>query len=182
MNFGGAGALIQGILGAQFGWVKIVAGAGVLLIIGGTIFASYKYVTDLQKANIQLTANNAVLETNNTQLENSIEQQRETIDIINAHHARSAKIARETAKDLAVSRTHVDVLEQKLGEHNIGYLAAQKPGLVQNIFNNAADELNRCFEIASGSPLTDDEINATLPSQINSQCPDLANPNYKEKK
>jgi len=37
----------------------------------------------------------------------------------------------------------------------------------------------RCLEIASGSPLTDIERNAKLPSEINRECPNIANPNYK---
>ena len=36
----------------------------------------------------------------------------------------------------------------------------------------------RCFEIAQGSPLTEEELNATKKSQINAECPNIANPNY----
>jgi hypothetical protein len=43
------------------------------------------------------------------------------------------------------------------------------------------DEANRCIEIATGSPLTESEINATKKSQINGECPSLANPNYVSK-
>jgi hypothetical protein len=35
------------------------------------------------------------------------------------------------------------------------------------------------LEIASGSPLTEKELAATKPSEINRECPAIANPNYK---
>ena len=62
--------------------------------------------------------------------------------------------------------------------HDLGQLAYNKPGLVVKIINKASDNANRCVEIATGSPLTEDEINATKKSQINAECPRLANPNY----
>ena len=40
------------------------------------------------------------------------------------------------------------------------------------------DNANRCMEIASGSPLTEEELAATKKSQTNTECPRLANPNY----
>ena len=36
----------------------------------------------------------------------------------------------------------------------------------------------RCVEIASGAPLTEKEKTATKKSEINSECPSIANPNY----
>ena len=53
-----------------------------------------------------------------------------------------------------------------------------KPGLVVKIINKASNNANRCIAIATGSPLTEDEIAATKKSQINGECPSLANPNY----
>ena len=43
---------------------------------------------------------------------------------------------------------------------------------------NAIERAKRCVEIASGAPLTEAEINATKKSEINPECPALANPNY----
>ena len=40
------------------------------------------------------------------------------------------------------------------------------------------DNANRCMEIASGSPLTEEEIAVTKKSKANLDCPRLANPNY----
>jgi hypothetical protein len=53
-----------------------------------------------------------------------------------------------------------------------------RPESVERVINRASDNALRCVEIAMGAPLTEKEINAVLPSEINSECPSLANPNY----
>lgn len=78
-----------------------------------------------------------------------------------------------------VAEQRVENLEEKLSEHDLNYLATKRPGLVEKVIDNATVNVLRCLEIASGSPLTEDEINATKRSEINSECPDLANPNYR---
>lgn len=78
-----------------------------------------------------------------------------------------------------VAEQRVENLEEKLSEHDLNYLATKRPGLVEKVIDNATVNVLRCLEIASGAPLTEDEINATKRSQINSECPDLANPNYR---
>jgi hypothetical protein len=69
-------------------------------------------------------------------------------------------------------------LEIKLADHELSYLATNKPKLVERVINNGTDDVLRCFEILSGKELTEEEINATKRSQINSSCSDIANPNY----
>jgi hypothetical protein len=76
------------------------------------------------------------------------------------------------------ANNRVEDLERRLGEHDLGYLAQERPGLVEPIINRAAEDMNRCMEIASGSILTEEELNVTLTSRANSICPGLANPNY----
>jgi len=85
----------------------------------------------------------------------------------------------EVSRKFAEAESRVEALEKKLSEHELDFLAASKPGLVENIIDKASNNVLRCLEIASGSPLTEDEINATKRSEINSECPDLANPNYR---
>jgi chromosome segregation ATPase len=85
----------------------------------------------------------------------------------------------EVSRKFAEAENRVEALEEKLSEHELDFLAASKPGLVENIIDKASNNVLRCLEIASGSPLTEDEINATKRSEINSECPDLANPNYR---
>ena len=58
-------------------------------------------------------------------------------------------------------------LSKRLGKHDIGNLAENKPGLVEKIINGASKKALRCVEIASGSPLTEEELNG----KPNKECP-----------
>ena len=61
---------------------------------------------------------------------------------------------------------------------DMGKLATEKAKLIEKIINKGSANAKRCVEIAMGSPLTENEKNATKKSQINSECPSIANPNY----
>ena len=63
-------------------------------------------------------------------------------------------------------------------KRDIGSLAIARTKTIEKIVNNASANSLRCLEIASGAKLTDKEINATKKSQINPECPSIANPNY----
>ena len=63
-------------------------------------------------------------------------------------------------------------------KRDIGDLAVNRPESVERVINRASDNALRCVEIAMGAELTEEEINAVTPSEINSECPSLANPNY----
>jgi len=57
--------------------------------------------------------------------------------------------------------------------------AAARPESLERAVNRGTVNALRCLEIASGSPLTEKELAATKPSEINRECPAIANPNYK---
>lgn len=84
----------------------------------------------------------------------------------------------EATEKFERAENRVKQLEETLSEHELGYLASQRPKLVENIIDKATQDVLRCLEIASGSPLTEEEKNATKPSEINKSCSDIANPNY----
>ena len=64
------------------------------------------------------------------------------------------------------------------GNRDIGKIAIAKDKVIQRIINKASAAALRCVEISSGSPLTEKELNATKKSEINRECPSIANPNY----
>ena len=64
------------------------------------------------------------------------------------------------------------------GSRDIGKTAIAKDKVIQRIINKASAAALRCVEISSGSPLTEKELNATKKSEINRECPSIANPNY----
>lgn len=164
-----------------FDLAKILAFVTVIIAVGGAVYYSYRYVNNLQAQLTFLTSENATLEANNAQLEQSIAEQQRTIATLRDDFNRQSNILRKTYTEFQGARDRVNDLEERLSEHELGYLAANKPKLVENIIDRAADNINRCFEIATGSPLTEAEKNATLPSEINTECPELANPKYKAK-
>ena len=64
------------------------------------------------------------------------------------------------------------------GKRDFGKLAIERTKVIERIMNKGGENAGRCIEIASGSPLTEAEINATKKSEINPECPSIANPNY----
>jgi hypothetical protein len=71
-------------------------------------------------------------------------------------------------------------LDKRFNKNNrdFGKLALEKTGAIERIINKGGDAASRCIEIASGAELTEQEINATKKSEINRECPSIANPNY----
>ena len=71
-------------------------------------------------------------------------------------------------------------LDKRFNKKNrdFGKLAIEKTKAIQRIMNKGSVNAQRCIEIASGAELTEDEKNATKKSEINTECPSIANPNY----
>ena len=142
------------------------------LVMGGGGFGAYKWITKLQK-------DNQILQVNQSKLEGAVSKQQVTIE---QHMADAASIQAANA-DLRDQQAALEKdrknLTKKLGRHELDILAASKPGLVVKIINRASKNELRCFEIQTGSPHTEEELQANKKSQLNSECPTLANPNYK---
>lgn len=169
---------ILGLFSGKINWVKWFAAGTVVLAVGGTIYAGYQYVNNLHDENNFLISENATLTADNAQLEQSIKDQQDAIASLRLDINLINNVQQETFENFEAARNRVRDLEDRLGRHELGFLASQRPGLVENIINDATSEVGRCFEIATGSSLTQQEIDATLPSEINSECPNLANPSF----
>ena len=129
-----------------------------LVLAGGA--GGYAYVQKLQKDNAILKTNQVKLETAVADNNAVIEQQTKDLKQIR----NTLTIIEEEKKKLEEDR---DALNKRLGKHDIGNLAENKPGLVEKIINKASDSAVRCMEIASGSPLTEEELNGSP----NRECP-----------
>lgn len=167
----------------MFGFSKIrlaIAGA-LVLAISLTIFFGYRYVTNLQLENAELHAANATLEANVETLKGAVASQQQAIESLQQDYNLIIDIQQDTFIDFQDARNRVTSLERRLERHELGFLASRRPGLVENIINDATRDILRCFEIATGSPLTPEEVSAILPSEVNSECPDLANPNRRDR-
>ena len=152
-----------------FGYAKMAITLVMIIGVGGAIAYVYK-----------LRADNAVLKANNLVLEQSVESQKMVIE----QQKKDFETILETNKKLTTLSNN---LQQELndldkrftkGDRDIGKTAIAKDKVIQRIINKASAAALRCVEISSGSPLTEKEINATKKSEINRECPSIANPNY----
>ena len=153
----------------MFGTMKMVM---VVIMIGGLAGAGM-YV-------MKLRSDNAILKANQIKLEEAVSSQKELIakqqedfkEILEANNKMNELVA-NLKKDL-------DDLDKRFnkGGRDFGKLAIEKTEAIERIVNGASDKAIRCVEIAGGSPLTEQEINATKKSEINRECPSIANPNY----
>jgi hypothetical protein len=84
------------------------------------------------------------------------------------------------SKLVAGLKKDVDDLDKRFnkGGRDLGKASIERPELIEKVINRGTDRASRCIEIASGAPLTDAEKNATKKSEINTECPSIANPNY----
>jgi len=133
---------------------------GLVLVMLVGAGGGYLYVQKLQK-------DNAILKENQLKLEGAVEEQKQVIE----KQAEDFRKIRDTLNKLEEVNKKLEQdkaeLNKRLGKHDIGNLAENKPGLVEKIINGASKSAARCVEIASGSPLTEEELNGTP----NRECP-----------
>ena len=157
-----------------FSTIKIIIILAILSGIGG----AYVYVKTLK-------ADLAVSEANNMKLEQSISDQRAVIEQVQADFKKQQEISKALqqtnltlAKELADTEEKFNKINASGKKRDVGALALKKAKIMEKVINKGTANANRCFEIATGSPLTEKEKNATKKSQINPECPSIANPNY----
>mgnify|MGYP001199126242 FL=1 len=133
---------------------------GLVLVMLAGAGGGYLYINKLQK-------DNATLKSNQIKLESAVEDQKAVIE----SQAEDFKKIRSTLTKIEQENNKLKKdkqdLSKRLGKHDIGNLAENKPGLVERIINGASKSAARCVEIASGSPLTEEELNGTP----NRECP-----------
>ena len=153
----------------MFGSIKIVM-VGLLIT---SIAGAGMYV-------MKLRSDNAILKANQMKLEEAVSSQKELIanqkkdfqEILDANNKMNELVS--------VLKKDLDDLDKRFNKKNrdVGKLAIAKTKSIERITNGASALAMRCVEIASGSPLTEKEKNATKKSEINSECPSIANPSY----
>ena len=153
----------------MFGSVKIFfIGIIATAVIGGGLYV------------MKLRSDNATLKANQIKLESAVQDQQELIvsqkkdfqDILDANNKMNELVG--------VLKKDLEDLDKRFNKKNrdVGKLAIAKTKSIERITNGASALATRCIEIASGSPLTEAELNATKKSEINSECPSIANPKY----
>jgi len=133
---------------------------GLVLFILASAGGGYWYVQKLQK-------DNQILKANAIKLESAVADQKQVIESQAADFKKIRSTLDKLEQENAKLQKDKQDLSKRLGKHDIGNLAENKPGLVERIINGASKSAARCVEIASGSPLTEEELNGTP----NRECP-----------
>ena len=131
---------------------------GILIIsLGG----SFWYVSGL-RADLQRSQQN--VET----LKESVERQNSLINQMQSDQKEIAAARKDTIETLNEQRDEINRLRAQFNEsadgseRDFGAIALQKPGLVENIINDASTNALRCVEIASGAEPTQEEKDAGI--------------------
>ena len=153
----------------MFGSIRLVM---VGLLITGIAGAGV-YVMKLRSDNAILKANQVKLEEAVSSQKELIAKQQEDFKEILAANQKMNELVSNLKKDL-------DDLDNRFNKdgRDFGKIAIEKTDAINRIINKGSDNASRCIEIASGAELTEEERNATKKSEINRECPGIANPNY----
>tara|TARA_R110001592_G_scaffold36736_2_gene123324 strand:+ start:4085 stop:4543 length:459 start_codon:yes stop_codon:yes gene_type:complete len=142
------------------------------LIISAVIGAG-AYVVKLQR-------DNGILKQNAIKMESAIADQKSLIENQQKDFKEILDANNKMNELVGVLKQDLENLDKRFNKKNrdVGKLAIAKTEAIERITNGASALATRCIEIASGSPLTESELNATKKSEINSECPGIANPKY----
>tara|TARA_Y100000294_G_scaffold82845_1_gene77820 strand:- start:6 stop:476 length:471 start_codon:yes stop_codon:yes gene_type:complete len=153
----------------MFGSLKI---AVVAILITG-IGAAGMYV-------MKLRSDNAILKVNQIKLESAVADQKQLIENQKKDFEEILKSNQEMNKLIGALKKDLDDLDKRFNKKNrdFGKLAIEKTKVIERIMNKGSVNAQRCIEIASGAELTEKEKNATKKSEINPECPSIANPNF----
>lgn len=129
---------------------------------------------------IKLQRDNGILKANAEKLESAIGEQKQLIENQKKDFKEILDANKKMNELVSVLKKDLTDLDKRFNKKNrdVGKLAIQRTESIERITNGASALATRCIEIASGSPLTEAEKNATKKSEINSECPSIANPKY----
>jgi len=160
----------------MFATIRII----VIFLVLVLLAAGAWYVTGLRG---QL----AVSEINNQKMNEAVVLQQDLINQIKNDVASIQQANEELSTTIKAQNKDLNSLQNRFNTNadgsarDIGKIAISNPAGIQRAINRGTINAIRCLEIASGSPLTPEERNAKTPSEINKECPSLANPNHVQK-
>ena len=129
---------------------------------------------------MKLRADNATLKANQIELERGIEEQNKVLEQQKADFEAIMESNKKLNELIGTFKKDLEDLDKRFTKKNrdIGKLAIERTKAIERIINKGSNNAKRCVELASGAQHTEEELKATLKSQINPECPALANPNY----
>lgn len=146
--------------GSAVKWLAIMIVVGVL---AGGVF----YVSNMKAAL-------AISEENTRKLKESVTAQQAVID----NQLKEITLIQSINKELALQNANlqkdIDTMNEKFNvsangtSRDFGDITRAKPALINKIIDRATDNVNRCFEIATGAELNEGEKNNECQELINS--------------
>lgn len=151
---------------------------GAIFLVLATVTGGLYYEWNSMKAEIvEQKALNAALDLKTKEQDKVIEQQANDFKLQNEIRDDLQVKLDQRQKQIEETENKFNKVSRLLGQRDIGKLAAARPEAIERIVNKGSINVVRCFEIASGKELTEEEKNAQKPSQLNTSCPNIANPN-----
>jgi len=131
---------------------------------------------------IKLRADNAILKANQTKLETAITEQNKVLEQQKKDFTAILESNKKLNVLIGTFKKDLEDLDKRFTKKNrdIGKLAIDRTEAIERIINKGGKNAARCLELASGAEHTPEELKATLKSEINPECPSLANPNFVE--
>ena len=129
---------------------------------------------------MKLRADNATLKANQIELEKGIEAQTKLIEQQKVDFEAIMESNKKLNNLVMTFKKDLDDLDKRFNKkkRDFGKLAIDRTEAIERIMNKGSVNAKRCVELASGAERTEVEIKATRKSEINTECPSLANPNY----
>ena len=154
--------------------IRMIAVLAIVLIGAAGIW----YVTGLR-------ADLAVSRENAQKLTDAVEQQQAAMSQMRQEQQQIRDANNQLSTTIQLQNKDLTNLQDRFTQNaagekrNFAKSAAARPEALERAVNRGTVNALRCLEIASGSPLTEAEKAASKPSEINRECPAIANPNYK---
>ena len=129
---------------------------------------------------MKLRSDNAILKANQIELERGIEEQNKLLEQQKADFEAIMESNKKLNELIQTFKKDLDDLDKRFTkkDRDIGKLAIDKTKAIERIINKGGKNAARCIELASGAEHTEAELKATKKSEINPECPALANPSY----
>jgi len=133
----------------------------------GGLFAFLYHYHSISIENVNMKGTIAVQES-------ALKEQAETIRNLKETAEKRDKIVGNTVKSFQNVEKIENIVNSRLekkkngDDRDLTVIAERHPGVMKDIINNATANVFRCFEVVSGSKLTENEI-----KNGNTQCPNL---------
>lgn len=129
--------------------IALIAASAVALYI----VDKNRMIRNLQESNVSLNVTKAQLETANA-------AQKNTIDFLQKQAKMVEQKFKETQQLFIESKREADNIKKQL---EVAYIDSLSADVAQTTINETSNAINRCYELLSGAPASEKEINSICP-------------------